>query len=248
MGVLVGLTLRRSHSAAWGWLLLLAYTLVAVVLLFGGRTGPDLGAAVGLVPRYAGDIVPVLAVALALVTRACDGDAAENQPASATTTRRRRQLVLGTWVLAGCYLASSAVSTTVLAPYAFNVDDRAYVEALRADLRADPRAVLFDGAPPEGVMVAWFGDDARVSAVVGTAPEDPLFDLATYTMRMVDPAGRLRPIALVGTVSDVPTADRRCVHRVTADQTTQVPLAHATGSGKQVARVSTTRWRPGSWS
>ena len=34
-------------SAVWGWLLLLVYTLVDVVLLFGGRTGPDFGTALG---------------------------------------------------------------------------------------------------------------------------------------------------------------------------------------------------------
>ena len=49
-------------------------------------------------------------------------------------------------------------------------------------------------APPDNVMVVWFGDDARVSTVVGTAPEEPVFDLPTYVMRMVDPAGRLRPV------------------------------------------------------
>jgi hypothetical protein len=219
----------------WGWLLLLTYTLVDVVLLFGGRTGPDFGTALGLIPRYSADIVPVLVVALGLVVRAVTTEPVRAR--SAAPARRWRRS-LPALVLAACYVASALITAAVVAPYFYNQDDRAYVEGLRADLRADPRVVLFDGAPPDGVMVVWFGDDARVSTVVGTAPEDPVFDLPTYTMRMVDPAGRLRPIALVETVSDVPTRDRECVHPVTADRVTQVPLANPSASGKQVARIS----------
>ena len=78
------------------------------------------------------------------------------------------------------YLVSAAISTAVVAPHSYNEDDRAYVEGLRADLRADPRAVVFDGRPPDSVMVSWFDDDARISTVVGIAPEDPVFDLPSY--------------------------------------------------------------------
>ena len=91
---------------------------------------------------------------------------------------------------------------------------------------------------PDNVMVSWFDDDARVSTVVGIAPEDPVFDLPSYATRMVDPAGRLRAIDLVGAVADVPPRDRACGHRVTADGFTRVRLTEPTGSGKQVARIS----------
>ena len=87
-------------------------------------------------------------------------------------------------------------------------------------------------------MVSWFDDDARVSNVVGIAPEDPVFDLPSYAMRMVDPAGRLRSINLVGAVADVPPADRTCGHRVTADGFTRVRLDRAD-------RTAASRW-PGS--
>jgi hypothetical protein len=50
--------------------------------------------------------------------------------------------------------------------------------------------------------------------------------------------GRLRSINLVGTVSDVRTQDRVCVHRVTADRMTRVQLTGASGIGRQVARIS----------
>ena len=81
--------------------------------------------------------------------------------------------------------------------------------------------MLYDGVAPDNVMITWFGDLARVSTVVGSAPEDPVFDLPTYAMRMADPFGRLRLINLVGTVSDIKTRDRACVHRVNAQGVTR---------------------------
>ena len=150
--VVVALTLYRSRSAVWGWLLLLVYTLADAVLLFGGRTGPDFGEALGLIPRYSADIVPVLVVALGLVARAATSAAPfpEAMPA-----RSPRRWALPTAVALG-YLVSAAISTSVVAPHSYNEDDRAYVEGLRADLRADPRVVVFDGTAPRqrhGVVV-----------------------------------------------------------------------------------------------
>ena len=126
----------------------------------------------------------------------------------------------------------------MVAPHSYNEDDRAYVQGLRADLRADPRAVVFDSRPPDNVMVSWFDDDARISTVVGSAPEEPVFDLPSYSMRMVDVTGRLRSVNLVADVSDVATRDRTCVHRVTSDRVTRVSLTESSGDGKLLARIS----------
>ena len=164
-------------------------------------------------------------VALGLVARAATSAAPFPE---ATPARSPRRWALPTAVALG-YLASAAISTSVVAPHSYNEDDRAYVEGLRADLRADPRVVVFDGRPPDNVMVSWFDDDARISTVVGIAPEDPVFDLPSYATRMVDPAGRLRSINLVGAVADVPPRDRACGHRVTADGFTRVRLTEPTG-------------------
>ena len=236
VAVSVAVTLRRSRSSIWGWLLVLVYLLVDAILLFGGRTGPDFGESLGLIPRYASDAVPVLVVGLGLVARAATAEPRHSNASEAGVTSRVSRFLPAALALG--YLGSSAISTAVVAPHSFNKDDRAYVESLRADLRADPSAVLFDGIPPDNVMVSWFGALARVSTVVGSAPEDPVFDLPTYALRLVDTAGRLRDVNLVGTVSDVRTRDRVCVHRVNADGVTRVPLAESSGSGKQVARVS----------
>ena len=156
--LLVGLTMRRSRSAVWGWPLLLVYTLADVLLLFGGRTGPEFGAVLGLIPRYSAGIVPVLLVALGLVVRATVLDAETERAPTAPTARWRGPLPVAL-ALTGCYLASSAITTAVVAPRSYNEDDRAFVETLRAELRADRRAVVFDGIAPDGVMVGWFGDN-----------------------------------------------------------------------------------------
>ena len=232
--VVVALTLRRSRSAVWGWLLLLVYILVDAVLLFGGRTGPDFGAALGMIPRYSADAVPVLVVALGLVARAATSTARPTENRATSSPSRWRLPV----ALAVGYLASAAVSTTVVAPHSYNEDDRAYVQGLRADLRADPRAVVYDGRPPDNVMVSWFDDDARISTVVGSAPEEPVFDLPSYSMRMVDVTGRLRSVNLIAAVSDVEARDQTCGHRVTTDRVTRVPLTEPSGDGKLLARIS----------
>ena len=187
----------------WGWLLLLTYTLADAVLLFGGRTGPDFGAALGLIPRYAADIVPVLLVALGLVARAATGGpaprtyAAGHTPLATAEARGPAQ-----WPGAGLPRLS-AVTTAVVAPHSFNEDDRAYVRGPACGPAGRPtrRGLRRAGARQRHGLVV--RRPRSVSTVVGTAPEDPVFDLPAYAMRMVDPAGRLRLINLVGTVSDV---------------------------------------------
>jgi hypothetical protein len=244
VAILVTATLRRSRSAVWGWLLLFGYTVLDVALLFGGRATTDIGAVLGLVPRYAADVVPVLAIALALVVRACEEPGADRDPL-ATRDRRAGRRRAAPAVLACAYLASAAISTAAAAPLNYNRDDRAYVELLRADLRAEPQAVLFDSAPPEGVMVVWFGDDALVSNVVSTAPEHPVFDLPSHSLRIADSSGRLHPVGLVGIVTDVPTSDRVCVHHVTPDEVTPVRLDDTSPDGRLVARLSYYKATPG---
>lgn len=228
-------TVLRTRSATWGWLLLGGYALVDVALLFGGRTA--MGPAFGLIPRYASDIVPVLPIALALVVRAV---LAEKQPAIDRPALRRYRPWSGAVVACGlalAYIVSSALTTSSVASYSYNEADRRYVETLRADLRAQPSAVLFDGSTPDDIMIGWFGDDARVSTMVGIAPESPVFDLPSYAMRMVDPGGRLRLFDLLALVADQPSNDEVCGHAVTESGAT-VQLKKPITGDKMVARIS----------
>ncbi|MFZ2503564.1 MAG: hypothetical protein WAW88_12950, partial [Nocardioides sp.] len=185
-------TLRRGRWATrWAWLLLAAYLVLDVALLFAGRT--SLGEVAGLVPRYVADVAPVLAITLGLIA----GDRAS------TPSLRAASKALGA---TGAYVAAAAITTTWMVPYFLNAPERAYVETLRAQLRGNPQVVLFDGAVPDTIMISWFGPDAKVSTVAGLAPENPLFNVPSYEMRMVDPAGFLREIDLLGATQMVPNS------------------------------------------
>ena len=77
------------------------------------------------------------------------------------------------------YAAFAMCTTLVVLPHTFNDADRRFVDTVRADLRDNPQVVLYDGGVPDDLMVGWFGDDARLSVVLATAPENPVFDVPT---------------------------------------------------------------------
>lgn len=216
-------TVRRGgFTSVCGWSLILTYALVDVVLLFGGRAGS--GPSYGMIPRYAADAVPAVVIGLAIVVRGV-------VQRSSARERAGRRTAVPALVVTALYLGSAAVSTTFMAPHQFNSEDRRYVEGIRSGLRIDPRTVLYDGQVPDGVMIYWFGRDARLSNVVGIAPEDPFFDLPSYDLRIADGRGRLHPVGLVGQVSARPTADPDCGYHVSGGWA-RVPLTAPISSPK----------------
>ena len=101
-----------------------------------------------------------------------------------------------------------------------------------------PRVVVFDGRPPDSVMVSWFDDDARVSNVVGIAPEDPSSTCPATPCGWSTPPGGCAPST---SSARSPTCRPRTGRAGTAspsDGFTQVRLTEPTGSGKQLARIS----------
>ena len=107
--------------------------------------------------------------------------------------------------------AAAAVSTGFLASNLYHSQDRDYVEALRAGLRADHQVVLLDGGVPDQLISPWYGARATVSTVVGVAPEKPVFDLPSHALRMVRDDGTLAP-TLIPMQAVVPSG--RCVLRI----------------------------------
>lgn len=199
---LVVVTSRRGGwSARWGWALLAAYLLVDVALLFAGRAG--LGEIAGLVPRYVADVAPVLGLTLGLVARGL--------PASS-----RRRTKLTAIVVTALYAASAAITTSWMDDYLHNEADRAYVATLRAQLRANPQAVLLDTFAPDSVMIGWFGEQGRVSTIAGRLPESPLFDVPSYDLRFADAHGVLREIDLLGGTSMKPAPDPNCGYSISS--------------------------------
>jgi hypothetical protein len=242
LGAAVVWSLRRTRAAAWGWLLLAVYMLVDVALLFAGRTA--MGPTFGLIPRYAADIVPVLPLALALVVRAVltapapdAGEAEEAGDVEGAAAPASRKAALVACGLALVYAASAAVTTHEVAHHSYNRADREFIETLRAELRAQPEVVLFDGGAPDELMIGWFGTDASVSTLAGIAPESPVFDLPSYSMRIVDHTGRLRPIDLVGTSASRPADDEVCGYGVT-EAGTRIALEEPIDGERLVVRIN----------
>ncbi|MCZ4498238.1 MAG: hypothetical protein JWQ74_791 [Marmoricola sp.] len=230
---LVGVTTQHggaSARAAWGTLVVVVLASIGVLALAGRA---DLAASLGLVHRYAAGLAPVVAICIAGAL-------------SAVTFPDRSDrgrwfspggLEVGAAVLASTALVvSAAVSTGFLAGNLYHSDDRRYVETLRAGLRADPQVVLLDGGVPDGVVSALFGARASVSAVVGYAPENPVFDLPSHVLRMVRDDGSLAPVELTGVVRNEPSKDKACGYPVRAAGTL-VPMQAAVPDGRWVLRL-----------
>lgn len=230
---LVGVTSQHGGAAARaGWGTLVAVVVGSIGLLaLTGRA--DLTASLGLVHRFAAELAPVVTI--------CAAGAVSAVAFPDRSDRGRwfspRGLETGVAVLASVALiASAAISTGFLASNLYHRDDRRYVEALRAGLRADPQVVLLDGGVPDGVISAWYGARATVSAVVGYAPENPVFDLPSYRLRTVRDDGSLAPVKLSGVVRSKRSEDQDCGYPVRAAGVL-VPMQGDVPQGRWVLRL-----------
>ena len=122
--------------------------------LHGGQRGTAVlraqppGGGLGLNPRYAADLVPTAAVLASVVL-------------ADTRLLVSARSALGA---AAAYAAVAGCTTLVVLPHTYNAVDKGFVEAVRADLRADPQVVLYDGGVPDDMMV---GGSGRREAVRG---------------------------------------------------------------------------------
>lgn len=223
LAALVGWSAWVGGSVArWSWALLVLYVLLDIALLFAGRS--QYGAAFGLLPRYVADVVPVLCITLGGVAR------------GVRLPHRLRKPALAALVLTLGYAGSAAVSTVMMAPYQYHEEDRAFVETLRSELRAQPRAVLYDGLVPDAIMINWFGPDRKVSTVLAAAPENPVFDVPTPRLLMADDEGRLREVTLTLATQMKPADFTDCGYPVSGGPTA-VPLQSQVDVDRAVLRI-----------
>lgn len=237
--VAIGLALLAAVAVptlAWGgtasrlaWLLLAIYTLLDVALLFGGRA--SYGSAFGLLPRYASDLMPIVAVCLAGAIR--DVRLPERLTARRPAYRQATAIVACCVALTVAYTGSAAVTTRLMAPDLYNTAARSYVDTLRADVRAQPTAVIYDSTVPDDVLISWFGARDRVSTVFGIAPDSPAYDVPSEQLRMVDSTGHLREIELADPVRSVPGPSPSCGYNVTLTPVL-VPLQAPVAAAKNV--------------
>ena len=221
---------RGGATAVIGWLLLVVYALLDAALLFGGRA--TMGASFGMLPRYTADILPVVVVVLGLAVRDIVPRGGHQGTRSATLPRT------AALVAVAAYIASTLPTTLVVAPASYNEFSRSYVTNLREGLRAEPSAVLFDGLVPREVMTTWFQDLGRVSVVLDTAPERPVFDRPSHALRIVAADGTLHPINLVGTTPMAKPSDPECGYHLNPGRDVRVPLRDPVDDTDLVVRLS----------
>jgi hypothetical protein len=179
-------TMWRSRGQALGaWLLFAGYVLLNLAAVMVGR--PQFGAKIGLLPRYAADVVPVAALALAFVVRSTPPRRAR-EPSQRSWERVRPALP---WVTTAAIVTSCAVTTVAMAPVGYNRDDRQYVATLIRNLESSPQAVIYDSPVPENVMISWFGERANASTVLAGTEQHAVFDVPSENMMVVDRRGRL---------------------------------------------------------
>lgn len=195
--ILAVLVWRTGRTGRLALALALLYVVADFAVTAQGRAFA-LGIPWGLFPRYVADAVPVTVVALAF---ACN-DLVSRSKVGTRVLRSSRvtlspRLVSVTVVAATVfYAASSAWSTAVIGPLEQAAESRDYVTTLRASIRANPTAVIYDRAVPDEVMTALFAEDARVSTVLATAPERPVFEVVSEELLIPGPTGHLEEVDL----------------------------------------------------
>lgn len=225
--VLVLLLRGGGPARRWALAVLLGYVAADTALLLSGRAA--FGAVIGLDPRYSADIPHAAVVCAALALR---GGPAGLGLARLGTARARRA---GAACAVAAYGIAAGFGTALLVPHFQNKEDRAFVEAFRADLAADPTQVVFDELAPAELVLPLVGDDSRYAHIFGPLPEHPAFDEPSPRLRVVGPDGHLRPVTFAGTVTAPPGPDGDCGHEVTAVATT-VPFTLPV-EGRLVMRV-----------
>lgn len=230
---LVGATTQRGGPTtrlSWGLLVVFLAGSIGVLALAGRG---DLTGSLGLVHRFAAELAPVVVLCIA---GALSEVTLPTVPVLGRTFAADRLEVVIAGAAVIVLTASAGLSTARLAGNLYHQDDRTYVAEVRAALRADPQVVLLDGGVPDGIISPWYADRARVSSVVGLAPENPVFDLPSHSLRMVRDDGTLAPVVLEGAVVSAPSADERCGYPVRADGT-EVPMQGQVPLGRWVLRI-----------
>lgn len=190
--VAIGLWAGRTRAVV-AWTLLVAYLACEVGLVAAFRLhfiGPIIGQDV----RYVADAVPVAALcgALAFLTPLPSGTPLES-PAPATLRRRSTVAALALGLV---FVIGATVTMAAATPHMNQDHARSYVRTATEALRAQPGTVLYDGSVPAGLMFGAFGDDARVSRVIGPLALDVAFDQPAEDLRILDETGTPRPVDL----------------------------------------------------
>lgn len=198
----------------------------------GTSQGPD------VVHRYAATASLILAVCVA----AAYGGSPPPNRASAPHTAGGPTMLSATLRLVGPAVAafglagSAAVTTPGLAAPLQDPPARAWVAAARKQIAAAPRTVLLDDPAPWMVLSPAFGARATVSTVLSRAPERPVFDLPSHSLRLVGLDGTLLPVSLRWPVTVRGNSASACPFALRQDPTT-LALVSPVAAGRHVLRL-----------
>ena len=181
-----------APGAAAAWVLLASFLGLTIVLLARTRLGA-LGPMIGRDHRYLTDaaLLGPLCLALAWLPLRSMGAAQRTDPPGPPPRHAGALLAAGTvFVLA---VTTGGVISGERYMRAWTRNPGAdYVTNLREDLAANGPVAMFDQSVPTAMMMATFGDGARLSRVTGPLPERPRFVTWAPAVKVVDDEGHLR--------------------------------------------------------
>lgn len=225
---------RWAARAAWAT----AFIGVAGLAVLLARAGDSTSPGPEGVHRYAATASVILAVCVAAAyagspppNRASTTHTA-GAPTMLPATVRRVAPAVAALGLAG----SAAVTTPGLAAPLQDPPARVWVAAARDQLAAAPRAVLLDDAAPWVILSPAFGARATVSTVLSRAPERPVFDLPSHSLRLVGPGGTLMPVSLRWPVTVRGNSASACPFALRQEPTT-LALVSPVAPGRRVLRL-----------
>jgi hypothetical protein len=229
----VVLVRRGGPAAPYALLLLALYVLGDLLMLLAGRG--SFGRVIGLDPRYSADIVHVAVIAVALALRNAPPRLriSESRPRAWMRVRN-----VGLVTAVAGYLALSILGTNLLVPHFQNTEDRAYIQAVRAGLAADPNTVLVDELAPSEVVLPLFGEESLLSRILAPLPESPAFDEPSPRLKVVEDDGQVRPVVLFGGIPASEGPVPGCGYPVKSRGRTIPLLVGINVAGRLVVRIA----------
>jgi hypothetical protein len=237
--------LKRSR-AVLAWLLPAGYLAVSVALLAFARPS-ELAESIGRDMRYVTDLVPVAALSGGLAflsplvgdgtgTTAVTRRAPGSHRAPVPDSWRRGLLPAGALTVAVALAVAALVTDAANSRQIQHRQARQYVQTAQAQLStAQDTVALYDSTVPEDVLIGVFGDDDRVSRVLGPLNLAATFDRPGVDLQMLNERGVPRPITLLDAASSVPGPVPNCGFPVIASPA-RIPMTALPG-GRLVVRV-----------
>jgi hypothetical protein len=224
--------LRGGSRAVLAWLALVAYLGCDVALLATARLS-FVGPVIGNDPRYMADAVPV---AVILGSFAFMHPVLQWRRVLLPERSRFTPVQPGVAAIAVLLILGTMVSTALAVPAAQNREARRFATRISSELKRRPTMALFDGGVPRLAMLPVFGDEWRVSRVVGLLRPKARFDATGDAMFMAGSDGLTRPFEFFFAIPSVPGPVYNCGHLAGAGAT-DIPLARPVSQKHVVVRL-----------